>query len=114
FLGTVALGGQGVAKVVGYALAFFTGFLAASAAVVLIYRIFPPKRLPWRDILRATAIAATGISVLSVVFVLFLSLGANFEQHYATSGLAGLVLLAVWLFLSNSLVLAGYRAVLER
>src|SRR5206468_3982473 len=64
FLGTVALGRTGVAKIVGYALAFFTGFLAASAAVVLIYRIFPPKRLAWTDVLRATAVAATGISVL--------------------------------------------------
>jgi hypothetical protein len=41
------------------------------------------------------------------------SLGANFEQHYATSGLASLVLLAVWLFLANVLLLAAYRVALE-
>jgi uncharacterized BrkB/YihY/UPF0761 family membrane protein len=38
---------------------------------------------------------------------------ANFQDHYATSGLAGIVLLALWLFLSNALVLIGYRVALE-
>jgi hypothetical protein len=51
--------------------------------------------------------------VLSFGVILFLGLGANFQAHYATSGLAGLVLLAVWLFLSNALVLTGYRMALQ-
>src|SRR6266542_6880361 len=70
-------------------------------------------RLSWREAFRATITAATGISVLSFLLVLYVSLGANFEKHYATSGLAALVLLAVWLFLANVLVLASYRVVLE-
>lgn len=45
--------------------------------------------------------------------MLYVSLGANFEEHYATSGLAAMVLLAVWLFLSNVLMLASYRVVIE-
>jgi hypothetical protein len=45
--------------------------------------------------------------------VLYVILGANFQEHYATSGQAGLVLLAVWLFLANVLVLAAYRVALE-
>jgi membrane protein len=113
FLGTVALGTGGVARIVGYALALATGFLAASVGLVLIYRIFPPGRLSWRQILVATSVSATGISVLSLLLILFVALGANFEAHYATSGLAGLVLLAVWLFLSNALILTGYRVALE-
>jgi membrane protein len=113
FLGTVALGSDGVARIVGYALALATGFLAASVGLVLIYRIFPPTRLTWRQIFEATLVAATGISVLSFLLLLFVGLGANFQAHYATSGLAGLVLLAVWLFLSNALVLTGYRVALE-
>lgn len=113
FAGTKALGSSGAAKIVGYAIALATGFVAAAAALVLIYRIFPPQRLRWGQILRATLIAAAGISVLSLVVVLILSLGANFQDHYATSGLAGIVLLAVWLFLSNALVLVGYRVALE-
>jgi membrane protein len=113
FLGAVALGSDGIARIVGYALALATGFLAASVGLVLIYRIFPPQRLTWRQIYQATLVAATGISVLSFGVILFLGLGANFQAHYATSGLAGLVLLAVWLFLSNALVLTGYRMALQ-
>jgi membrane protein len=113
FLGAAALGSEGAGRIIGYVLALASGFLAAAACLVLIYRLFPPTPLTWSRILRATVVAAAGISVLSVLFILFIQLGANFEQHYATSGLAGLVLLALWLFLSNALVLAGYRVALE-
>jgi membrane protein len=113
FVGVEALGSGGVARVVGFVLALVTGFLGAAVALILIYRIFPPKRLSWRDIFRATLTAAAGISMLSFVLVLYISLGANFQEHYATSGLAALVLLAVWLFLANVLLLAGYRMALE-
>lgn len=113
FAGTKAFASSGVARVVGYGVALGTGFLATAVALVLIYRIFPPHRLTWPQTLRATLIAGAGISVLSLVFVLILTLGANFESHYATSGLAGIVLLALWLFLSNVLVLVGFRAALQ-
>jgi len=113
FAGSEALGTSGLARVIGYAVALATGFLGSAVALILIYRIFPPTRLSWREAFRATLTAATGISVLSFLLVLYVSLGANFEKHYATSGLAALVLLAVWLFLANVLVLASYRVVLE-
>jgi len=114
FAGLKAVGSSGIGKFVGYGVALATGFLATAAALVLIYRIFPPVRLGGEQVVRATLVAAAGVSVLSLAFVLFLSFGANFEQHYATSGLAGIVLLALWLFLSNVLVLVGYRVGLER
>jgi uncharacterized BrkB/YihY/UPF0761 family membrane protein len=113
FAGSEALGSSGAGRIVGYAVALATGFLSTALALVLIYRVFPPGRLSWRDVFRATLTGAAGISVLSFLFVIYLSVGANFEDHYATSGLAALVLLAVWLFLSNALVLAGYRVALE-
>ena len=113
FVGSQALGTEGLARIVGYVVALATGFVATALALVLIYRIFPPTKLSWKDVFRATLTAATGISVLSFLFFLYVSLGANFEKHYATSGLAALVLLAVWLFLANVLVLAAYRVALE-
>jgi membrane protein len=113
FFGSQALGTEGLARIVGYVVALATGFVATALALVLIYRVFPPTKLSWRDVFRATLTAATGISVLSFLFFLYVSLGANFEQHYATSGLAALVLLAVWLFLANVLLLAAYRVALE-
>jgi membrane protein len=114
FVGSKAVGSSGIPRIVGYVLALGTGFVATSIALILIYRIFPPTRLSWRDIFRATLIAAAGISILSFLFLLFVSLGTNFEKHYATSGLASLVLMGVWLFLANVLLLEGYRVALER
>jgi YihY family inner membrane protein len=113
FAGTKALGSSGAPRIVGYAIALGTGFVVTAAALILIYRMFPPVRLRWGQILRATLTAAAGISVLSLILVLIITLGANFQAHYATSGLAGIVLLALWLFLSNALVLVGYRLALE-
>jgi YihY family inner membrane protein len=113
FVGSEAVGKGGLTRFLGYAIALATGFVFTALALILIYRIFPPGRLAWKGVLRATAIAAAGISVLSFLFFLYVSLGANFEKHYATSGLAALVLLAVWLFLANVFMLAAYRIAVE-
>lgn len=57
--------------------------------------------------------AAVGVAVLSLVLVLYVNLGANFADHYVSSGLAAVVLTAVWLFLSNALLLVGFKAAQE-
>ena len=113
FGGTLALGHSTFDKVVGFGVALATGFVAAGLALILIYRIFPPIRLNWGSIARASATAAAGISVISALLVLYLNVGANFQKHYSTSGLAALILVAVWLFLSNVLLLVGYKIAQE-
>jgi uncharacterized BrkB/YihY/UPF0761 family membrane protein len=90
-----------------------TGFVGAAGGIALIYWIFPPERLRLHQIVVATATTAGTITFLSLVFTLYVALGANFEQHYATSGLAAFVLLAVWLFLSNAMMLVGYKLALD-
>jgi membrane protein len=112
FAGSAAFG-EGAERAIGVVVALVTGLAGAAAALVVIYRIFPPTPLPWGSIWRVTLATAGGISILSAALWLFLSLGANFQEHYATSGLAGLVLLALWLFLSNALVLVGYKMALD-
>jgi membrane protein len=107
-LGTTTLG-----WVAGAAIALLTGFLGAAGGIPLIYRIFPPERLTGHQILVATATTAGALTFLSLMLTLYVELGANFEQHYATSGLAVLVLIAVWLFLANALLLVGYKLALE-
>jgi membrane protein len=114
YAGTIALGSSGIARVAGWATALITGFVGSAAGVVLIYRVFPPERLGWGRIARGTLVTAAGVSILSLPFAIYLRVGANFQEHYATSGLAGLVLLAVWLFLSNVLLLAGYKVAASR
>lgn len=112
YLGSLLLGDGGVAQVLGWILALLTGFVGAAVGIILIFRIFPPERLSWRAILVGTAVTACGASILSLTLGLYLTLGADFQERYASSGVAGIVLLAVWLFLSNVMLLIGYRAAL--
>jgi len=56
-------------------------------------------------------VAAVGVTVLSLVYAAYLRFGADFGSRYVSSGLAAVVLLAVWLFLANGLLLVGYYGV---
>lgn len=109
YAGTKVVGESSAARIAGLAVALGIGFVGAAAAILLIYRIFPPSPMPWREIRQGSIVAASGISLISVGFVAFVSSGTNFQDHYITSGLAGVVLLGVWLFLANALLLAGYK-----
>jgi uncharacterized BrkB/YihY/UPF0761 family membrane protein len=113
FLGTTLLGDRGIFLILEWVLALVMGFAATAVAVALIYRILPPAPLEWRRLLRATSLVSSGISVLSLLFTLFLTLGANFREHYPSSALALVVLVGLWLYLANALVLAGYRMAVE-
>jgi YihY family inner membrane protein len=114
YVGATVLGTHGLARVLGIGLALLTGFLSASVGVALIYRIFPPVRLPLRSIVAGTIFAAATISLLSLGFTLFLSFAGKGEQeHFGSTGVALVVLFAVWLFLANALLLVGYVISLE-
>jgi uncharacterized BrkB/YihY/UPF0761 family membrane protein len=113
YLGTTFLGDRGVLRILGWVLALVTGFAATAVTVALMYRILPPAPLEWRRLLRATSLVASGISVLSLLFTLFLTMGANFQEHYPSTAIALVVLAGLWLYLANALVLAGYRIAVE-
>ena len=113
-VGPRLLGRSLVATVAGWAIAMAVGFLSVAVMTGLIYRIFATEAVSWKGVIQASATVAAGISLLSLAYVVFLRLGTNFEQRYASSGLAAVVLLAVWLFLANALLLVGYRLVRER
>ena len=107
--------GEGLlAAVAGWAGAAVVGFLSIAAMTGLIYRVYDTESESWTGIAQAAATVAAGISLLSLGYVVFLQVGTNFEQRYASSGLAAVVLLAVWLFLANALLLVGYRLARER
>jgi membrane protein len=107
--------GEGVlAATTGWTIAIAVGFVSVAAMTSLIYRVFATEAGSWKGIVQAAATVAAGISLLSLTYVGFLQFGANFEQRYASSGLAAVVLLAVWLFLANALLLVGYRLAGER
>jgi membrane protein len=114
YLGTHVLGTKGAAaKVGGWFLAAVFAFGSAAVIVGLIYRLFTPKRIPWPGIWRGTLTASIGIALVTLGYVVYIDAGADFTTRYATSGLAAIVLLALWLFLANAMLLIGYEAALE-
>jgi membrane protein len=113
YVGWVALGSGAWVRVAGVVLAFAIAFVAAGAAIALIYRIFPGENLGWRPILLGASSAAVSISVLSLAVTLYVGLGANFSEHFGSSTVATLVLVAVWMFLANALTLVGYKIAQE-
>ncbi|MFL5797434.1 MAG: YihY/virulence factor BrkB family protein [Actinomycetota bacterium] len=114
FVGTQILGDSGIAFALSVVLALVTGFVAAAIGVFLIYRIFPPERMPPSSILKGTLFSAATISVVSLGMTLFVGAsGGSERQHFGTMGMALLVLFAVWLFLANALLLVGYVISLE-
>jgi len=113
YAGTALVGKGTLARVLGVLLALVIGFAGTAVGVALIYWIFPPERMELRSILRGTAWSAATISLLSLGFVAVIGAGSNLAEHYGTSGIGVLVMLAVWLFLSNALLLVGYRVALD-
>jgi membrane protein len=113
YLGTEIIGDGPVARVLGWLLALVFGFVTGTLGVSAIYGLFAPHHLSARAAARGAAVAAGAIAVVSLGYVIFLNVGADFERRYATSGLAAIVLLALWLFLANALILVGFQIAQE-
>lgn len=109
FVGSTILGDGGLQRVLGIILALITGFVGVAVATLLLYKIFPPDPLSWAAAFKASAFAAGGISLLSLGYTVYLNQISDISQNYGGAGLGGLVLLAVWLFLSNVLLLVGFQ-----
>lgn len=109
YAGSAAVGDTEAEIAAGLVVALLAGFAAAVAALAILYRVFPRLPPEWPATLRGALVAAGGISVLSVGYVAYLRLGANFERRYASDALAAVVLLGLWLFAANIALLAGYR-----
>ena len=115
-LGLVALAprflGRGVLPTIGgWLLGVTAAFAMLTAFHALVYRVFAPKRPNPRRLLEGAVTAAAGVTLLSLAYAAYLQLAADFGSRYITSGLAAVVLLAVWLYLANGLLLVGYRGV---
>ena len=114
YVGAAALGDTGAEIAIGLALSLALSFTATVATVAIIYRVFPQHPPGWPAPLRGALVAAASISSLSVAYIAYLRLGANFEQRYASDALAAVVLLGVWLFAANTALLVGYRVACRR
>jgi len=113
YAGTAVVGEGLAGTVVGVGLALAFGSVASTATAVVIYKLFSPQPVGGPPLLKGAAVAGGSIAVLSAGYAVFLQFTADFEDRYATSGLAAVVLLAVWLFLANALLLVGYQVAEE-
>ncbi len=113
YFGTAVVGDGSLARIAGWVLGLAFGFAASAAAVGVIYRLFAPISLGWESIARGAVAAAAAISMVSLGYVIFLNSGVDFQHRYATSGMAAVVLLAFWLFMTNALILVGFQIAQE-
>ncbi|MGH9279628.1 MAG: YihY/virulence factor BrkB family protein [Acidimicrobiales bacterium] len=113
YSGTALLGRGALATLLGWTLVLVLGFVASTIASAVIYKLFSPRPLGWRAALGGGTTAGACISILSAAYVVFLHFGTDFEHRYATSGMAAVVLLGLWLFLANALILVGYQVAAE-
>jgi uncharacterized BrkB/YihY/UPF0761 family membrane protein len=109
YAGAATLGDSPIGVALGFCLAVVYGFAAASATVVLIYRVFPREPGDWHSTLRGALVGAGSVSLLSAGYVAYLRFGARFEQRYVSDTLASIVLLGLWLYAANLALLVGYR-----
>ncbi|MGY6500395.1 MAG: YihY/virulence factor BrkB family protein [Acidimicrobiales bacterium] len=108
YLAASLLDGSGPMLVLGWALALVAGFVAALVVTFVMYQVFGPGRLPMVATVQGAAAAAGALALMSLGYVVYLGQGADFEERVAGSGLASVVLLALWLYLANIIVLLGF------
>lgn len=106
------LPGTGVLQtMLGWAAAAVVGSLTTAAVVVFVYRAFAPESLTWPATVKGAAATAAGLTALSIGAVLVLGLGVT-SNRYGTPAVTAVLLMGVWLFAANIVLLAGYQTVL--
>lgn len=112
FLLSTLAGGDVVEVALGWTLALAAGTVVATALLTVLYHAFSPQSLGLRESLEGAAVTAAVTAVFSLGFVVYLELGDT-EERFGGGVIAVVVLLGVWLFVANILLLAGYQMVLE-
>jgi membrane protein len=108
YLVTALVGDNGPGTVAGWALAVTAGWLATTLVVALLYVVYGPLDLSVKAIVGGSSMVAAAMAMMSGGYLLYLQTGADWEERVAGSGLASVVLLGLWLYLTNLLLLAGY------
>jgi membrane protein len=107
------LAGNGAAGMaLGWAIALIAGAVLGTGMTTLLYQAFAPGSLGWRDIAPGAALSAVTTAVFSLLFVVYLSV-SDTEERFGGGATAVVVLLGLWLFVANILLLSGYQTVLE-
>lgn len=111
FLST--LGDDGLAgTVLGWGLAIGAATAVLTLVLSGLYHAFSPEDLDWRDTARGAAITAVVTTLFSVGFVAYLQVG-DIDQRFGGETIGLIVMLGVYLFVANALLLAGFEAAAE-
>lgn len=107
------LSGDGAAATaVGWMIALLGAALVATLVTAGLYQAFSPEEIGWRSTLAGAALTATTTTLFSAGFVAYLRV-ADTEERFGGGTIAIVVILALWLFVANALLIAGYHAGLE-
>jgi membrane protein len=79
--------------------------LMVSWGVMLVYRLAPAVRLPWRTLLPGTIVAVTAWLLMSIGFKYYVKHMTDYNATYGSIG--GVILLILWLYLSGVVFLVG-------
>lgn len=106
------LGDELLIRIAGYFAAAVVTIAALTAVLALLYDLFSPADVGVRAASKGAAWAAGMITAISLGYVVYLRLGANFEQKYGSSAFAAAILLGLWLYLTNGALIIGYKRAL--
>lgn len=112
FFLTTLSGDGALATALGWILALVVGTALAAAMTTVLYKIFTPGGLGMTKALAGAGLTATLMTLFSLVFVLYLQIGDP-EERFGGGTIAVVVLLGIWLFVANVLLLGGFESVLE-
>jgi membrane protein len=108
-----SLSGDGAAAtLLGWAIALGGATLIGTALTAGLYQAFSPAAFGWRSTIIGAALTATATTLFSAGFVLYLRV-ADTEERFGGGTIAIVVMLGLWLFAANAVLVAGYHATLE-
>jgi membrane protein len=111
FLSTLSSDGV-LATALGWTLALGGGAVLATGLLTGLYAAFSPGSQGLRETLIGAGVTAVVTAIFSLFFVVYLQLG-NTEDRFGGGVIAVVVLLGVWLFVANVLLLGGFETILE-
>ena len=88
-----------------HVLRWIISVVALTAFIMLLYRVAPNKKLPFKHIIPGSLIASLLWLIISLGFSIYVS---NFGNYSATYGsLGGIIILMTWFFLTGIILLSG-------
>jgi len=107
-------GGSWGSTVLAVYLSFLTGWVAATAMLVLVYRAFSAERPSLRALLWGSAATGSWLSGQTLGFVYVISLPLQLGKPFGGSDAVGTVaVVGFWLYFSHLVMLVGYLLVLR-